>query len=110
MARVKKENPQHGKKPHQKLKPYLVLQYLMRETDENNVRTADDVVAYLEEDCGIFAERRSIYEDIKAINSALLAFEEECTIEEAEEMLDKSIDSMSFLGKILFNFKGEEIL
>ena len=87
MARVKKDNPQHGKKPHQKLKPYLVLQYLMRETDENNVRTADDVVAYLEEDCGIFAERRSIYEDIKAINSALLAFEEECTIEEAEEML-----------------------
>lgn len=87
MARVKKENPQHGKKPHQKLKPYLVLQYLMRETDENNVRTADDVVAYLDEFYNISAERRSIYEDIKAINSALLALEEECTIEEAEEML-----------------------
>ena len=89
MARVKKENPQHGKKPHQKLKPYLVLQYLMRETDENNVRTADDVVAYLDEVYNISAERRSIYEDIKAINSALLMLEEECTIEEAEEMLEE---------------------
>lgn len=89
MARVKKENPQHGKKPHQKLKPYLVLQYLMRETDENNVRTADDVVAYLDEFCNISAERRSIYEDIKAINRVLLMQEEECTIEEAEEMLEE---------------------
>ncbi len=35
---------------------------------------------------------------------------DEALQKEAEEMLDKSIDSMSFLGKILFNFKGEEIL
>ena len=77
MSREKKENPEHGRKQNQKLKPYLVLQYLMRETDENNVRTADDVVAYLDEFYNISAERRSIYEDIKAINSALLALEEE---------------------------------
>ena len=88
MPRVIKEKPTHGKKHNQKLKPYLVLQYLMRETDENNVRTADDIVAYLEEFCNIPAERRSIYEDIKAINRVLLMLEEECDIDEAIEMLE----------------------
>ena len=38
-----------GKKPNQKLKPYLVLQFLLRETDESNVVTADEIVAYLNE-------------------------------------------------------------
>ena len=80
--------PQHGKKPNQKLKPYLVLQYLMRETDENNIRTAADIIAFLEE-CGLTAERRSIYEDIKEINRVLLMMEEECDIEEAIEMLEE---------------------
>ena len=79
--------PQHGKKPNQKLKPYLVLQYMMRETDENNIRTAADIIAFLEE-CGLTAERRSIYEDIKEINRVLLMMEEECDIEEAIEMLE----------------------
>lgn len=55
-----------GKKPNQKLKPYLVLQFLLRETDENNVVTADDIVAYLNE-IGIDAERRSVYKDIEEI-------------------------------------------
>ena len=87
MPRVIKENPTHGKKHNQKLKPYLVLQYLMRETDENNIRTAADIIAFLEE-CGLTAERRSIYEDIKEINRVLLMMEEECDIEEAIEMLE----------------------
>lgn len=84
---ISKRMPQHGKKPNQKLKPYLVLQYLMRETDENNIRTAADIIAFLEE-CGLTAERRSIYEDIKEINRVLLMMEEECDIEEAIEMLE----------------------
>ena len=88
MSRERKENPEHGRKLNQKLKPYLVLQYLMRETDEDNVRTADDIVAYLEEFCNIPAERRSIYEDIKAINRVLLMLEDECDIDEAIEMLE----------------------
>ena len=88
MPREKKENPEHGRKQNQKLKPYLVLQYLMRETDENNVRTAEDIIAYLDEYCNIPAERRSIYTDIKEINRVLLMMDEECTIEEAEEMLE----------------------
>ena len=34
----------HGKKPNQKLKPYVVLQYLLKYTDENNVATAFDII------------------------------------------------------------------
>lgn len=36
--------------------------------------------------------------------------DDEALQKEAEEMLDEAIDSMSFLGKILFDFKGEKIL
>ena len=53
-----------GKQPNQKLKPYLVLQYLLK-----------------------YSERRSIYSDIEEINKAMLIIEEEITAEEAEEML-----------------------
>lgn len=77
----------HGKQPNQKIKPYVVLQYLLKYTDENNVASAMDIVAYLEE-CGIAAERRSIYRDIEEINKVSLMLEEECTIDEAEFMLD----------------------
>ena len=57
----------HGKKPNQKLKPYVVLQYLLKYTDENNVASALTIIEYLKE-CGIYAERRSIYRDIEDIN------------------------------------------
>ncbi len=79
---------QHGKKPNQKIKPYVVLQYLLKYSDENHVASALDIVAFLQEECGIDAERRSIYNDIKAINKIALMLEEECTIDEAEEMLE----------------------
>ena len=78
---------QHGKKPNQKVKPYVVLQYLLRNTDENHVATAMDIVAYLEE-CAISAERRSIYRDIEEINRVALMLDEDCTIDEAAEMLE----------------------
>ena len=78
---------QHGKKPNQKLKPYVVLQYLLKYTDENNVATAFDIIGYLKEDCDIDAERRSIYRDIEEINTVALMLEEECTIGQAAEML-----------------------
>lgn len=41
--------PRHGKKPAQKLKPYVVLQFLLKNTDENHLVDADDIVAYLKE-------------------------------------------------------------
>ena len=75
-----------GKKPNQKLKPYLVLQFLLRETDENNVKKADEIVAYLNE-IGIDAERRSIYKDIEEINKAAWIIENEGTLQEAEEAI-----------------------
>ena len=78
---------QHGKKPNQKLKPYVVLQYLLKYTDENNVATAFDIIGYLKEDCDIDAERRSIYRDIEEINTVALMLEEECTIGQAAKML-----------------------
>ena len=36
MSREPKVNPQHGRKANQKMKPYLVMEYLMRHTDENH--------------------------------------------------------------------------
>ena len=78
--------PRHGKKPNQKLKPYLVLQILMENTDEDHVMSATDIVAELDA-MGIYAERRSIYSDIEEINKALYMLDQGCTIEEAAEDL-----------------------
>ena len=89
---LEEKEAQHGKKPHQKIKPYIVLQYLLKHSDENNVKSAWDIVAFLAEDCGIDAERRSIYRDIQEINAVVLMLEEECTIEEAEAMLEDNED------------------
>ena len=77
----------HGKKPNQKLKPYLVLQYLLKYSDENHTVSAPELVGYLQEECGIYAERRSIYRDIEEINKAMLIVEEEITAKEAEKKL-----------------------
>lgn len=81
-----KDEPKHGKQVNQKIKPYIVLQFLLRNTDEEHTVTAFDIVSYLQE-CGISAERRSIYRDIEEINKVSLMLEENCTIFEAEEML-----------------------
>ncbi len=76
--------PRRGKKINQKLKPYLVLQILLRETDEDHLLTAPEIAAVLEE-WGIEAERRSIYRDIEEINKAAWLLENEgSTIQEAE--------------------------
>ena len=77
-----------GRREGQKLKPYLVMQYLLKKTDENNCLTAEEIVFYLQENCGIDAERRSIYRDIKEINKAYLMLEEGIDIYAAEEMLE----------------------
>ena len=83
-----------GKKTDQKMKPYLVYDYLMRRSDVNNVVSASEIVGYLQE-CGLSAERRSIYRDIAEINKALLLTQRDGygmpraeTIEEAEELLE----------------------
>lgn len=80
-----------GKRANQKLKPYLVLQYLMKYSDENHTFSAPEIVGYLQ-NCGIDAERRSVYKDIEEINKAMLIIENEIDIDEAEEILAEDID------------------
>ena len=87
----------HGKKNNQKLKPYLVLQYLLRHSDEGHPINAYDIISYLQDDCGIYAERRSIYRDIDEINKALLVLEYGINIQEAEERLHESDDEKVIL-------------
>lgn len=82
-----KRSENSGRKYDQKMKPFLVYQYLMRETDEEHFVSAQDIVEYLQENFGISAERRSIYRDIQEINKAVLALQEGITLEEAEELL-----------------------
>ena len=82
----------HGKQKDQKLKPYLVLQYLLKYSDENNTRTAYDIIGYLE-GCGIHAERRSIYKDVEDINRILLMLQEDVDLEEADMMIAEAEES-----------------
>ena len=53
-----KHSENSGRKYDQKMKPFLVYQYLMRETDEEHFVSAQDIVEYLQENFGISAEHR----------------------------------------------------
>lgn len=85
--KVDKRHKNSGRKYDQKMKPFLVYQYLMRETDEEHFATVEAISEYLKENFGISAERRSIYRDIQEINKAVLALQEEITLEQAEKLL-----------------------
>ncbi len=89
MAEEYKKKPKegHGKKHNQKMKPYIVMQYLLKHTDENNPIIADDLAAILLDDYGIYAERRSIYKDVEEINKAFIMLQQFCTAEDAEKIL-----------------------
>lgn len=52
---------------NQKLKTLYVAKYFMENSDENHPISAGDIIDYLEEECGITADRRSIYRDIAAL-------------------------------------------
>ena len=69
------------------MKHFLVLQYLLRETDEEHCAKTSDIVDYLKTQ-GIYAEPRSIYKDIEEINIAMVMQEDECTIEEAAQFAE----------------------
>ena len=87
-----KKKPQHGKKPNQKLKAYLVYEYLQKYTDEENSVSATDIISYLQER-GIEAERRSIYRDIDDINKLFYLLEnEDADMDEAEEEIEADED------------------
>lgn len=70
----------------QKMKPYFVFQYLMKNTDENHTAKTEDIIKFLK-GYGLYAERRSIYRDIEEINKAILVLEEDIPYEEAEDLL-----------------------
>lgn len=97
----------YGKQQHQKMKPYLVYDYLLRQTDENNVCSAYDIAGYLEEEFGINADRRSIYSDIEEINLVLYALENEGSMEEAEEVFEeaKEADELADYQTIVYDKK-----
>ena len=92
-----------GKSANQKLKTYLVMQYLLRLTDERHPATMEDIRSYLKE-CGIESERRSIYRDIEDINKILYmldqqADDEDCTIEDVEREIKEAKKNNEELDK-----------
>lgn len=82
----------HGKQANQRLKPYVVLQYLLKYSDENHVKSSYDIIGYLE-GCGIPAERRSIYKDIEDINRIMLMLQEDIDLEEVDAMFAEAEES-----------------
>lgn len=81
-----------GKSDNQRLRPYLVMQFFLKNADERHPVSMQDILLYLNEDCGISAERRAIYKDIEDINKILYMLdnaEDGCTIGEAEEALEE---------------------
>ncbi len=90
--RIEHGDGKQGRKDHQKLKSYMVMHYLLKNTDETHPASASDIIDFLA-DMGIMAERRSIYRDIKEINEVVYALENNCTIQYAEEVLAEDVDN-----------------
>ena len=88
----------HGKKHNQRMKHFLVLQYLLRETDEEHFASTGDIIDYLKEQ-GIFADRRSIYRDIEDINIAMVMQEDGCSLEDAITALQEDEDLITVANK-----------
>ena len=42
------KGPKHGKQTNQKLKPYVVLEYLLKYSDKNNTKSAYNVIGDLQ--------------------------------------------------------------
>lgn len=96
MKEIKSDKTRHGKKQNQKLKPYLVFQYLLHNSDENHVVSASRICGYLQE-IGIDAERRSIYRDIDEINKAMLIAEKDYDLDEAEDEIAQYGDEAKYI-------------
>ena len=60
---MKQLTPRPGKRPGQKYKSLLVLQYLLKNADDENAVTMSDILSHLSK-YGIEADRRSVYRDI----------------------------------------------
>ena len=84
--KVNSSDGKQGRTKHQKLKSYIVTQYLLKNTDEDHPASAKDIIDYLA-DFGILAERRSIYRDIQEINEVMYALENDRPIRYAVEAI-----------------------
>ena len=98
-----------GKRNNHKMKPYLIYEYLMRNTDGTHKLNTEAILQYLE-DIGIYAERRSIYKDIEEINRAILLTTRDAyglhkadTLEEADKLLKNENEKTILYDK---NAKG----
>ena len=78
-----------GRKKHQKMKPFLIYEYLLRESDEEHPLKTKDIIQYLEQEFDIAAEARSIYRDVQEINRVILALQEEISLEEADGLMEE---------------------
>lgn len=81
-----------GKSDYQRLRAYLVMQFFLKNADERHPVSMQDILLYLNEDCGISADRRAVYKDIDTINKILYMLdnaEDGCTIEDAIEALEE---------------------
>ena len=73
-----------GKSKHQKMKAFLVLDYLLRKTDEQHHATLLDIVTYLD-GLHIEAEKSSVKDDIDEINYVLYMLENDTTTDGVDE-------------------------
>lgn len=73
------------------------MQYLLKNSDENNTIAASEIVDHLSEEIGIYAERRSIYSDIDEINKAMLIDFQNMTLKQAEEEIAKYGDDARYI-------------
>lgn len=55
------------KSENQKLKTLYVAKFFLENSDENHSVSAGDITDFLKDECGITADRRSIYRDIAAL-------------------------------------------
>ena len=85
-----------GRKSNQRMKAYLIMQYLLQNSDEEHPVKIDDITGYLQDVCGIYAERRSVYKDIKEINVVHLMLQDGCTFDEAKDELSDD-DSLALI-------------
>ncbi len=59
-----------SKSEKQKLKTLYVAKFFLENSDESHSVSAGDIIDYLNNECGISADRRSIYRDIAALRDA----------------------------------------
>ena len=84
-------NSAKGKRDNQKMKPFFVMEYLLKNSDENKRITADKIRDALLEKYDISSNVRSIYDDIKEINKAYYLLnnaDETGTMEAAADVIE----------------------